>query len=156
MYMHFWYAMHWHQRCAETLERCNFGELYLGYNISSVRCIFGVMYMYICTFGMLSNKNKRHLWWCLVGAITIGQCIFGALFLCLGCSIFLVLRLWYYGLSTTSRRLATAVAHLLYWLFPDQRFGTSEFVNCQCLGFPGQSIGKAVWIKCQTVHLCAA
>ena len=56
----------------------------------------------------------RHLWWCLVGAITIVQCIFGALFLGLGCNIFLVLHLWCYALSATSRRLATAVANLLY------------------------------------------
>ena len=31
---------------------------------------------------------KKNVWWCLVGAITIVQCIFGALFL--GCNIFLV------------------------------------------------------------------
>ena len=30
----------------------------------------------------------RHFWWCVVGAITIVQCIFGALFLGLGCNIF--------------------------------------------------------------------
>ena len=56
----------------------------------------------------------RQLCWCLVGVITIVQCIFGALFLCLRCNIFLVLRLWCYALSAISRRLATAVAHLLY------------------------------------------
>ena len=56
----------------------------------------------------------RHLWWCLVGAISIVQCIFGALFLGLGCNIFLMLRLWCYALSAKSRRLATAMAHLLY------------------------------------------
>ena len=33
----------------------------------------------------------RHLCWCLVGAITIVQFIFGALFLGLGCNIFFVL-----------------------------------------------------------------
>ena len=54
------------------------------------------------------------LWWCLVGVITIVQCIFGALFLGLGCNIFLVLRFWCYALSATLHRLATAVAHLLY------------------------------------------
>ena len=43
------------------------------------------------------------------------HCIFGALFLGLGCNIFLVLRLWCYALSAISRRLATAVAHLLYY-----------------------------------------
>ena len=42
------------------------------------------------------------------------QCIFGALFLGLGCNIFLVLCLWCYALSAISRRLATSVAHLLY------------------------------------------
>ena len=56
----------------------------------------------------------RHLWWCLIGVITFVQCIFGALFLGLRCNIFLVLRLWCYALSAISRRLATAVAHLLY------------------------------------------
>ena len=50
----------------------------------------------------------RQLWWCLVGVITIVQCIFGALFLGLGCNIFLVLRLWCYALPGISRRLATA------------------------------------------------
>ena len=58
----------------------------------------------------------RHLWWCLVGAIIIVQCIFGALFLGLGCNLFLVFRFWCYALSAISRRLATAVAHLLYIL----------------------------------------
>ena len=53
------------------------------------------------------------LWWCLVGVITIVQCIFGALFLGIGCNIFLVLHLWCYALSAISRWLATAVAHLL-------------------------------------------
>ena len=51
---------------------------------------------------------------CKCSAISIVQCIFGALFLGLGCNIFLVLRLWCYALSAISRRLATAVAHLLY------------------------------------------
>ena len=80
-----------------------FGVLYL-------RCVayFGVMYMHFW------YAMHRHLWWCLIGAITIVQCIFGALFLGLGCNIFLVLRLWCYALSAISRRLATAVAHLLY------------------------------------------
>ena len=31
-----------------------------------------------------------------------------------GCNIFLMLHLWCHALSATSRRLATAVAHLLY------------------------------------------
>ena len=51
---------------------------------------------------------------CKCSAISIVQCIFGALFLGLGCNIFLVLRLWCYALSAISRRLATAVAHLFY------------------------------------------
>ena len=46
--------------------------------------------------------------------ITIVQCIIGALFLGLGCNIFLVLHLWCYALSATSCRLATEVLHLLY------------------------------------------
>ena len=51
---------------------------------------------------------------CKCSAISIVKCIFGALFLGLGCNIFLVLRLWCYALSAVSRRLATAVALLLY------------------------------------------
>ena len=44
-----------------------------------MRYFFGVMCMHFW-----------YLWWCLaVGAITIVQCIFGALFLGLGCNIFL-------------------------------------------------------------------
>ena len=96
---------------------CIFGELHLWWIIFWLQYFFGVMYLRcvaslvlcICTFAM-----HRHLWWCLVGVITIVQCIFGALFLGLGCNIFLVLRLWCYALSAISRRLATAVAHLLY------------------------------------------
>ena len=76
-----------------------------------MHCIFGVMYMHFW------YAMHRHLWWCLVGVITIVQCIFGALFLGLGCNIFLVLRLWCYALSAISRRLATAVAHLLYCIY---------------------------------------
>ena len=72
-----------------------------------MRYCFGVMCMHFW-----------YLWWCLaVGAITIVQCIFGALFLGLGCNIFLVLHLWCYALSAILRRLATAVAHLLYVMF---------------------------------------
>ena len=82
--------------------------IFLWCNVSSVRCIFGVMYMHFW------YAMHRHLWWCLVGAITIVQCMFGALFLGLGCNMFLVVRLWCYALSAISRRLATAVAHLLY------------------------------------------
>ena len=79
----------------------------------TVHCIFGVMYMHFW------YAMHRQLWWCLVGVITINiiyivQCIFGALFLGLGCNIFLVLRLWCYALSAILRRLATAAAHLLY------------------------------------------
>ena len=62
---------------------------------------------------MYMHFLHRHLWWCLVDAITIVQCIFGALFFGLGCNIFLVLHLWCYSLSATLRRPATAVAHLL-------------------------------------------
>ena len=35
----------------------------------------------------------------------------------IGCNIFLVLRLWCYALSAISRRLASAVAHLLYIIY---------------------------------------
>ena len=76
----------------------------------TVHCIFGVMYMHFW------YAMHRQLWWCLVGVITIVQCIFGALFLGLGCNIFLVLRLWCYALSAISCRLATTVAHLLYYI----------------------------------------
>ena len=82
--------------------------IFLWCNVSSLHCIFGVMYMHFW------YAMHRQLCWCLVGVITIVQCIFGALFLGLGCNIFLVLRLWYYAMSAISRRLATAVAHLLY------------------------------------------
>ena len=82
--------------------------IFLWCNVSSLHCIFGVMYMHFW------YAMHRQLCWCLVGVITIVQCIFGALFLGLGCNIFLVLRLWCYALSAISRRLATAVAHLLY------------------------------------------
>ena len=82
--------------------------IFLWCNISSVRCIFVVMYMHFW------YAMHGQLWWCLVGVITIVQCIFGALFLGIGCSIFLVLRLWCYALLAISRSLVTAVAHLLY------------------------------------------
>ena len=84
--------------------------IFLWCNVSSLHCIFGVMYMHFW------YAMHRQLCWCLVGVITIVQCIFGALFLGLGCNIFLVLRLWCYALSAISRRLATAVAHLLYYI----------------------------------------
>ena len=82
--------------------------IFLWCNVSSLHCIFGGMYIHFW------YAMHRQLCWCLVGVITIVQCIFGALFLGLGCNIFLVLRLWYYALSAISRRLATAVEHLLY------------------------------------------
>ena len=94
--------------CAATLVNYILVAIFLWCTVSSVRCIFGVMYMHFW------YAMHRHLWWCLVGAITILQCIFGALFLGLGCNIFLEFRLWCYVLSATSRRLAIAVAHLLY------------------------------------------
>ena len=78
-----------------------------------------------------SAPKRRHLWWCLVGAITIVQCILGALFLGLACNIFLVLRLWCYALSATSRRLATAVAHLLYNIqnfWPSPSLGIHRYI----------------------------
>ena len=112
------FGMHWNLWCAESLVRCNFGELYLGCNIYLVYCIFGALhlwcYVYKSAYMQFWYALHRQLWWCLFGVITIVQCIFGALFLGLGCNIFLVLRLWCYALSAISRRLATAVAHLLY------------------------------------------
>ena len=95
--------------CAATLVNYILVAIFLWCTVSSVRCIFGVMYMHFW------YAMHRHLWWCLVGAITIVQCILGALFLGLACNIFLVLRLWCYALSASSRRLATAVAQLLYF-----------------------------------------
>ena len=94
--------------------RCNFGELYLGCNISLVYCIFGALHILvlcICTFGMLCIG--------IFGGASLVQLLlcnasFGVLFLGLGCSMFLVLLLWCYALSAISRRLATTVAHLLY------------------------------------------
>ena len=91
-----------------------FGALQLWWIITWLQYFFGVLYLRcvtylvlcICTFGMLSIG--------IFGAITIVQCIFGALFRGLGCNTFLVLRLWCYALSAILRRLATAVAHLLY------------------------------------------
>ena len=96
--------------CAATLVNYILVAIFLWCTVSSVRCIFGVMYMHFW------YAMHRHLWWCLIGAITIVQCIFDALFLGIGCNTFLVLRLWCYALSATSRRLATAVAHLRYYL----------------------------------------
>ena len=95
--------------CAATLVNYILVAIFLWCNVSSVHCIFGVMYMHFW------YAMHRQLCWCLVGVITIVQCIFGALFLGLGCNIFLVLRLWCYALSAISRRLATAVVHLLYF-----------------------------------------
>ena len=97
-----------HLWCGASLMNYVLVAIFLWCTVSSVRCIFGVMYMHFW------YAMHRHLWWCLVGAITIVQCIFGALFLGLGCNIFLVLRLRCYALSAISRRLAIAVAHLLY------------------------------------------
>ena len=120
MYMHFWYAMHWHLWCAESLVRCSFGELYLGCNISLVYCILGVMHFWYAM--------HRHLWWWLIGARLL-LCIFGALFLGLGCNIFLVLRLWCYALSAISRRLVTAVAHLLYYIDVYKLFIFTKYIS---------------------------
>ena len=95
--------------CAATLVNYILVAIFLWCTVSSVRCIFGVMYMHFW------YAMHRHLWWCLVGAITIVQRIFGTLFLGLGCNTFLVLCLWFYALSAISRRPATAVAQLLYF-----------------------------------------
>ena len=106
-------------------------------------CIYGVQYF----FGALHHwcvaswcyvymhfwyAINRHLWWCLIGAITIVQCIFDALFLGIGCNTFLVLRLWCYALSATSRRLATAVAHLLYYYILSRLWQNSKKNKEKC------------------------
>ena len=113
-YMHFWYAL-------ASLVGWIVGAVPHWWIISWLQYFFGVMYLrcvaslVLCVMCMhFWYAIHRHLWWCLIGAITIVQCIFGALFFGLGCNIFLVLRLWCYALSAISRRLATAVAHLLY------------------------------------------
>ena len=56
--------------------------IFLWFNVSSLHCIFGVMYMHFW------YAMHRQLCWCLVGVITIVQCIFGALFLGFGCCVF--------------------------------------------------------------------
>ena len=68
-----------HLWCGASLMNYVLVAIFLWCTVSSVRCIFGVMYMHFW------YAMHRHLWWCLVGAITIVQCIFGALFLVLGC-----------------------------------------------------------------------
>ena len=74
-----------HIWCDASMVCWIFGALHIGCKISLVYCIFGVMYMHFW------YAMHRHLCWCLVGAITIVQFIFGALFLGLGCNIFFVL-----------------------------------------------------------------
>ena len=120
-----WFLGMQHFWCASSLVWCIYAAMHLWWAAYMMWCIYGVQYF----FGVLHHwcvaswcyvymhfwyAINRHLWWCLIGAITIVQCIFGALFFGLGCNIFLVLRLWCYALSAISRRLATAVAHLLY------------------------------------------
>ena len=56
--------------CAATLVNYILVAIFLWCTVSSVRSIFGVMYMHFW------YAMHRHLWWCLVGAITIVQCIF--------------------------------------------------------------------------------
>ena len=97
-----------HIGCKISLVYCIFGTLHLWCTAVSLHCIFGVVYVHFW------YAMHRHLCWCLVGAITIVQFIFGALFLGLGCNIFFVLHLWCYALSATLLSFATAVAHLLY------------------------------------------
>ena len=82
------FAVH-NRWCAATLVNYILVAIFLWCNVSSVHCIFCVIYMHFC------YAMHRHLWWCLVGAMmTIVQCIFGALLLGLGSNIFLVLHLW--------------------------------------------------------------
>ena len=111
--------------------------IFLWCNVSSLHCIFGVMYMHFW------YAMHRQLCWCLVGVITIVQCIFGALFLGLGCNIFLVLRLWCYALSAISRRLATAVAHLLYILIIQNANRQMSSLDCIAPLTPGDILPKA-------------
>ena len=102
-------------------------------NISLVYCIFSVLHPWCCILYMhFWYAMHSHLWWCLVGAITIVQCIFGASFLGIGCNLFFVLRLWCYALSAISRRLATAVAHLLYVQFKKYIFIYSNICMFVC------------------------
>ena len=70
------------QLLVDASTRAHKVAIFLWCTVSSVRCIFGVMYMHFW------YAMHRHLWWCLVSAITIVQCIFGAVFLGLGCNIF--------------------------------------------------------------------
>ena len=96
--------------CAESLVCGIFGELYLFGKISLMHCIFSALHHWGYVYAILVCYARI----AIVTAKTIVQCIFYALFLGLGCNIFLVLHLWCYALSARSRRLATAVAHLLY------------------------------------------
>ena len=58
-----------HLWCGASLMNYVLVAIFLWCTVSSVRCIFGVMYMHFW------YAMHRHLWWCLVGAITIVQCI---------------------------------------------------------------------------------
>ena len=71
------FAVH-NRWCAATLVNYILVAIFLWCYVSLVHCIFGVMYMHFW------YAMQRHLWWCLVGAITSVQCVFGALFLVLG------------------------------------------------------------------------
>ena len=68
--------------CDATLVNYILVATFLWRTVSLVRRIFGVMCMHFW------YAMHRHLWWCLVGVITIVQCIFGALSLGLGFNIF--------------------------------------------------------------------
>ena len=85
--MHLW--------CAESLVRCIFVVLHLCRAASLVNYIFITIFLWCtaysvrCIFGVIGMHFwfalHRHLWWCLVGAITIVQYIFGvaSLLLCI-------------------------------------------------------------------------
>ena len=98
---------------------CIFGELHLWWIIFWLQYFFGVMYLRciaslvlcICTFGMLCIGNfvGASLVWLLLCNASLVHC-----FLVLGAIYFWCCFFWCYALSAILRRLATAVAHLLY------------------------------------------
>ena len=101
-----------HLCCDSSLAGRIFGELHIGCNISLVYCIIGALHLWYYVYAILVCYARI----AIVAAKTIVQCIFYALFLGLGCNIFLVLHLWCYALSATSRRPATALQWPIYFL----------------------------------------
>ena len=112
--------------CAATLVNYILVAIFLWCNVSSVHCIFGVMYMH------LWYAMHRQLWWCLVGVITIVQCIFGALSLGLGFNIFFfVLRLWCYALSCQLCRAGLLLQWRIYFIYYDWKSQSLSFNQCK-------------------------